>query len=56
MRAVLLLIPCVAAIATPLYNSVEPKVFGIPFFFWFQLLLIPLSALFILMAYMGERK
>lgn len=56
MKYVLLLIPCVAALATPLYNTIEPRVFGFPFFFWFQLLLIPLSALFILAAYLGERR
>jgi hypothetical protein len=56
MRALLLLIPCVAALAVPIYNTVEPKLFGFPFFFWYQLLLIPLSALFILAAYLGERR
>jgi hypothetical protein len=30
--------------------------FGFPFFFWWQLLLIPLSAFFILAAYLGERR
>jgi hypothetical protein len=51
----LLLAPCVLALATPLYNSLEPQLFGIPFFFWFQLALIPVSALFILAAYLLER-
>jgi Protein of unknown function (DUF3311) len=51
----LLTTPCVLALATPLYNSIEPQLFGIPFFFWFQLALIPISALFILAAYLIER-
>jgi hypothetical protein len=56
MKYLLLLVPCVVALATPLYNTVEPQLFGFPFFFWFQLLLVPLSALFIWAAYLIERR
>lgn len=56
MKYIWLLIPCIAAIATPLYNAIEPKLFGIPLFFWFQLGLIPVSSLFILMAYFGDEQ
>jgi hypothetical protein len=45
MRHLLLWIPCVIALWAPFYNVVEPSLFGIPFFYWFQLLLIPVSAL-----------
>ena len=45
MRHLLLWIPCVVALWAPLYNMTEPTLFGIPFFYWFQLLLIPISAL-----------
>ena len=41
MRLLLLLIPCVLALWAPLYNTEPPALFGIPFFYWFQLLLIP---------------
>jgi hypothetical protein len=51
----LLLAPCVLALVTPLYNRLEPQLFGVPFFFWFQLALIPVSALFILAADLLER-
>jgi Protein of unknown function (DUF3311) len=27
----------------PLYNTIEPKLFGFPFFYWFQLLWIFVS-------------
>jgi Protein of unknown function (DUF3311) len=47
MKYILLLIPCVLAVATPFYNSVEPQLFGFPFFYWFNLLLVPVSVLFI---------
>ena len=50
MKLLLLLIPCVVALWTPLYNFEDPALFGLPFFYWFQLLLIPLSALAIFAA------
>jgi hypothetical protein len=45
MRYLLLLAPCILAVLTPLYNGLQPALFGIPLFYWFQLLLIPVSAL-----------
>jgi hypothetical protein len=56
MRFILLIIPCLLAVAAPFYNSVEPRLFGFPFFYWFLLLLVPVSALFILAAYRGEQR
>ena len=44
MRHLLLWVPCVVALWTPLYNVVDPTLFGIPFFYWFQLALIAVSA------------
>ena len=41
----LLLIPCIAVLWVPSYNSVDPTLFGMPFFYWYQLLWVPLSAL-----------
>jgi len=40
----LLLIPFVVLSAVPLFNRVEPRLWGFPFFWWFQLMWIPLSA------------
>jgi Protein of unknown function (DUF3311) len=45
MKYLLLLTPCVLAVLTPLYNALSPDLFGVPLFYWFQLLLIPVSAL-----------
>jgi hypothetical protein len=44
MKYLLLLIPCVVALWAPLYNVASPELFGVPFFYWFQLLLVPVSA------------
>ncbi|MGA2792313.1 MAG: DUF3311 domain-containing protein [Roseiarcus sp.] len=45
MKYLLLLAPCVLALLTPLYNGLDPALYGVPLFYWFQLLLIPVSAL-----------
>jgi Protein of unknown function (DUF3311) len=50
MKLILLLAPCVLALWVPLYNSIPPALFGIPFFYWFQLVLVPVSALAIVAA------
>jgi hypothetical protein len=35
----------------PLYNKVEPSLLGIPFFYWFQLLWVIVSAVFTAIVY-----
>jgi hypothetical protein len=40
----LLLIPFVAIFAIPFYNTVEPTLFGMPFFYWYQLLCVVLTS------------
>jgi hypothetical protein len=39
----LLLIPIVLPLLTLVYNRETPMLFGIPFFFWFQMLFAPLA-------------
>ena len=43
--AALLLIPLVALLYIPSYNHVEPMLFGIAFFYWYQLAWMPLAAI-----------
>jgi Protein of unknown function (DUF3311) len=50
VKLILLFAPCVLALWVPLYNSISPVLFGIPFFYWFQLVLVPISALAIVAA------
>jgi Protein of unknown function (DUF3311) len=40
----LLLIPFVALLWVPFYNFVEPSVWGIPFFYWYQFLWVFISS------------
>lgn len=41
----LLLVPVVLVLWPPLFNSVTPSLFGIPFFYWYQLAVIPIGVL-----------
>ena len=57
MKYLLLLIPCVLSVAVPFYNTIEPRLFGFPFFYWFNLALVPVSVAFIFVAdKMGDNK
>jgi hypothetical protein len=52
IAAVLLLIPCVALAAVPLYSRETPEVLGWPFFYWYQLLWVLLTPLMTWSAYL----
>lgn len=55
--AVLLLIPLVALLAIPTYNSINPNLGGVSFFYWYQLLWMPLAAvLYYIAAVMWNNK
>jgi Protein of unknown function (DUF3311) len=56
MKHIALLIPCILSLIIPFYNSDEPRLFGFPFFYWYLLLLIPVSSLFIYFAYRSEKR
>ena len=56
MRYLMLFIPVMVALSVPLYNVIDNRWIGIPFYWWFQLLMIPVSVLFLLAAYLGDRK
>jgi hypothetical protein len=40
----LLLLPFIALLWIPFYNRDLPALFGFPFFYWYQLLWVPLTA------------
>ena len=42
---VFLLIPFIVLLYPPFYNSIDPKFIGMPFFYWFPLLWIILTAI-----------
>jgi hypothetical protein len=49
--AVLLAVPTIGPLLVPVYARLEPELWGIPFFFWFQFAIIPVAALFTTLAY-----
>lgn len=40
----LLILPFIVILWPPFYNSADPKLFALPFFYWFQLLWILITA------------
>jgi hypothetical protein len=49
-----LLAPFVGALWVPFYNRVDPVLFGIPFFYWFQFVWIIVTAIVTAVAYMNR--
>ena len=52
----LLLISFVATLWVPFYNSTEPSLAGVPFFYWYQFLWIPISAGLTAVVYVATRR
>jgi hypothetical protein len=52
----LLLIPFVATLWVPFYNSIEPTFGGIPYFYWYQFLWVILSVLITALVYFMTRE
>ncbi len=48
---VLLVIPIIALLAVPTYTREDPKLFGFPFFFWYQFLWVFLCSALTYAAY-----
>ena len=52
----LLVIPLIGTLIPPIYNTRDPELFGVPFFYWYQMLWIPLSVLCTLAVYRATRR
>lgn len=50
----LLIALCVVTLWVPLYNRVDPTFIGMPFFYWFQLLLVIVGAAVTALVYFVE--
>jgi hypothetical protein len=44
----LLAVPFIALLWVPFYNSIEPTLWGIPFFYWYQFLWVILTSALII--------
>jgi hypothetical protein len=44
---ILLLLPFIGLLWLPFYNQATPELLGFPFFYWYQLLWVPVTAFLI---------
>ena len=51
----LLVLPLLATLFPPIYNEIDPRLFDIPFFYWYQLAAIGVSVLVTLLVYIKTR-
>jgi uncharacterized membrane protein YhdT len=51
----LLLLPFVGLLFPPYYNRATPQLFGFPFFYWYQLLWVPITVALIALVYGATR-
>ena len=52
----LLIIPFALVAWVPFYNRIEPTLWGIPFFYWYQLAAIIVGALVVMTVYFFDRR
>ena len=53
--SLLLLLPYIGVLSVPFYARSRPVLLGFPFFYWYQLLWVPLTALLIGWVYWRSR-
>ncbi|MEV6716379.1 DUF3311 domain-containing protein [Lentzea sp. NPDC051208] len=51
----LLLILPLFMLVTPWFNQDEPRIFGLPFFYWYQFLFVPLGVLCVGLVYIKTK-
>ena len=51
----LLLLPLIGTLIPPIYNHDGPRIIGIPFFYWYQMVWIPISVLCTVLVYRRTR-
>jgi Protein of unknown function (DUF3311) len=53
---VLLLLQYVLSLCVPYYNKVEPMLAGVPFFYWYQLLMVMVCAVLTAIVYFATQR
>ncbi|MEN3356418.1 MAG: hypothetical protein V7637_400 [Mycobacteriales bacterium] len=51
----LLVVPLIGTLIPAFYNKANPKLFGIPFFYWYQMLWIPVTVALTLVVFRAAR-
>ncbi len=52
---ILLLLPFIGLLWVPFYNFRTPELFGFPFFYWYQLAWVPITAFLTYIVYRSDR-
>ncbi len=52
---ILLVLPFIGLLWVPFYNQTEPSLFGFPFFYWYQILWVPVSSLLTYLVWRATR-
>lgn len=52
----LFIVPFVASLWPPFYNRIDPTWMGMPFFYWYQLLWVIISAVLTAIVYFATKK
>ncbi len=52
----LLVVIFVLALPVPFFNQTDPSLLGFPFFYWYQMLIVPVSALLTYIVFIVENK
>ncbi len=56
MIRLLLVLVFVITLWVPFFNKIGPALFGFPFFFWYQLLCVPVASVLIFIVFITEDK
>ena len=51
----LLVLPLIATLIPVIYNRETPRLFDVPFFYWYQMAAIPLGVLCVVLVYRNTR-
>ncbi len=53
---ILLLLIFIGTLAVPFFNRTTPMLFGFPFFYWYQMIWVPIGSFFIYLVFRAEDK
>jgi hypothetical protein len=53
---ILFLVILVATLAVPFFNRTTPTLFGFPFFYWYQIICVPIASILIFLVFRAEDK
>ena len=51
----LLIVPMIGTLIPPIYNTKDPTLIGIPFFYWYLMLWVPVTVLCLVIVYRVTR-